>query len=69
MSYKEKLATVAMVFVFAIYILVLIMSVNMRSIECGVCGAHVHDWWKIRNMSDTEFVCVCEYCYLDALED
>lgn len=46
-----------------------VIAKNTSYIECGMCGAHVHDWWKIRNMSDTEFVNVCEYCYLDAMED
>ena len=32
-------------------------------IECGTCGAHVHDWWYVRNMANTEFVEVCQSCY------
>lgn len=36
-----------------------------RTIECGTCGAHVHDWWYVR--SDTgNLIEVCEPCYLEA---
>ena len=31
--------------------------------ECGVCGAHVTEWWQVRNDADTAFVDVCELCY------
>lgn len=33
-------------------------------IECGVCGAHVFEWWYVTG-SDGEPVEVCEYCYLE----
>lgn len=46
-----------------------VIAKNTSYIECGMCGAHVHDWWKIRNAEDTEFVDVCEYCYLTVMED
>ena len=36
-------------------------------IECGACGAHVHDWYYIRNADDTAFVEVCQYCYENCL--
>ena len=32
-------------------------------VECGCCGAHVTEWWYVRNMDDTAFVEVCEDCY------
>ena len=32
-------------------------------IECGCCGAHVTEWWYVRNMDDTAFVEVCHDCY------
>ena len=32
-------------------------------IECGCCGAHVTEWWYVRNASDTAFVEVCHDCY------
>lgn len=32
-------------------------------IECGGCGAHVHDWYYIQNMSGTDVVAVCRDCY------
>ncbi len=32
-------------------------------IECGMCGAHVTDWWYVRNDADTAFVEVCHDCY------
>lgn len=31
-------------------------------IECGTCGAHVSNWWKIRNDANTEWVNVCVLC-------
>jgi hypothetical protein len=37
--------------------------------ECGMCGAHVHDWWWTRNADNTEFVPVCEFCYQLIIED
>lgn len=33
------------------------------AVECGACGAHVTDWWYVRDMQDTEFVAVCHDCY------
>ena len=40
-------------------------------IECGVCGAHVHDWWYIgKDDADTSpFIEVCQFCYLDAIAE
>lgn len=32
-------------------------------IECGGCGAHVHDWYYIQNMAGTDVVAVCRDCY------
>lgn len=32
-------------------------------IECGSCGAHVIEWWKVRNIDNTDFVEVCGKCY------
>lgn len=40
-----------------------IMAYNTRTIECGMCGAHVHDWWVVRNDDNTGFVDVCSKCY------
>lgn len=37
--------------------------------ECGMCGAHVHDWWWTRNADDTEFVPVCQFCYQLIIEE
>lgn len=34
-------------------------------VECGMCGAHVIQWWYITG-SDGELVEVCEYCYLES---
>lgn len=34
-------------------------------IECGMCGAHVIQWWYVSN-NDNEPIEVCEYCYLEA---
>jgi hypothetical protein len=33
------------------------------AVECGACGAHVTEWWYVRDMQDTEFVAVCHDCY------
>ena len=32
-------------------------------IECGVCAAHVHDWYYIQTMDGTDVVPVCRDCY------
>lgn len=34
-----------------------------EAIECGACGAHVHDWYYVRSMDGQDFVEVCNYCY------
>lgn len=34
-------------------------------VECGMCGAHVVQWWYVSN-NDNELIEVCEYCYLEA---
>lgn len=31
-------------------------------VECGMCGAHVLEWWHIRNDANTEWVNVCILC-------
>lgn len=35
----------------------------MQYIDCETCGAHVLEWWYLRNDADTEFVAVCSKCY------
>ena len=40
-----------------------------ESVECGTCGAHVTNWWTIRNDADTDWVNVCELCYLRIAAD
>lgn len=44
---------------------------NTAYIECGVCGAHVHDWWYIHkdNANKSPLVPVCQFCYQDALAE
>lgn len=39
------------------------VQVEPETIECGACGAHVTDWWYVRDMQNTEFVEVCSFCY------
>lgn len=65
----DRSKEVVIILLFAICIFTFGIFINNQPTKCGMCGAHVHDWWKIRNMSDTEFVNVCEYCYLDAMKD
>ena len=38
---------------------------------CGVCGAHIHDWWYIHKDASDEspLVSVCRFCYQDALAE
>lgn len=31
-------------------------------VECGTCGAHVLEWWKVRNDTNTAWVNVCILC-------
>lgn len=40
-----------------------------RTVECGTCGAHVLEWWYVRNDEDTAFVEVCSKCYDRICED
>ena len=44
---------------------------SVAGAQCGVCGAHVHDWWYIRkDDADTSpFIEVCQFCYLDAIAE
>lgn len=44
---------------------------NTAYVECGVCGAHVHDWWYIHkdDTDDSPLVPVCQFCYQDALAE
>lgn len=44
---------------------------NTAYIECGMCGAHVHDWWYIHKDASDEspLVSVCQFCYQDALAE
>lgn len=39
------------------------IEVQTPYMECGTCGAHVTEWWYVRDMADTEFVAVCHDCY------
>ena len=32
-------------------------------VECGACGAHVHNWYYVTSMDGQDLVEVCEYCY------
>lgn len=41
------------------------VDTSSRYVECGMCGAHVLEWWYITG-SDGEPVEVCEYCYLES---
>ena len=41
------------------------LSAQGGYIECGACGAHVHDWWYERSEGG-ELIEVCELCYQDA---
>lgn len=38
-------------------------------VECGSCGAHVHDWWYVENINDGKSVEVCEFCYHNYMEN
>lgn len=44
---------------------------NTAYVECGMCGAHVHDWWYIHkdNADESPLVPVCQFCYQDALAE
>lgn len=36
---------------------------DVQFTECGMCGAHITEWWKVRDNADTCFVDVCSFCY------
>lgn len=40
-----------------------IVSPPTTYIECGMCGAHVSEWWYVRSDSTGEPIEVCEHCY------
>lgn len=37
--------------------------------ECAICRAHVIEYWQVRNMADTEWIPVCQFCYRDLAYD
>ena len=37
--------------------------------ECAVCGAHIIEYWQVRDMADTEWITVCRFCYRDLAYD
>ena len=37
--------------------------------ECAVCGAHVIEYWQVRDMEDTGWITVCQFCYRDLAYD
>lgn len=41
------------------------VGTSPRYVECGMCGAHVLEWWYVTD-SDGELIEVCEYCYLES---
>lgn len=41
---------------------------GVEYVECGTCGAHVVEWWKVRNDANTTWVNVCGKCY-DAINE
>lgn len=42
-------------------------ELNIETVECGMCGAHVHEWYYLHD-SNNYPVEVCKYCYQQALE-
>lgn len=58
------------------YIITLILSIIMAlaptsgfAIECGACGAHVHEWHYVANVNTGEPVPVCDECYSAYIEN
>lgn len=39
-----------------------IVSTTTQYIDCGMCGAHVSEWWYVQG-ADGSPCEVCEYCY------
>ena len=36
---------------------------GLQSIRCEMCGAHILEWWQVRNDANTAFINICEPCY------
>ena len=32
-------------------------------VDCGMCGAHVNQWWYVQSDDGQDLVEVCGYCY------
>ena len=77
---KTVIATLAIVAVFAILAVGICYTSTHQAenheaenqdgyIECGGCGAHVHDWWYVENANNGKLVEVCEFCYSNYIEN
>lgn len=59
---------VKIIIIVGITILFSMFYFDNMPINCGICGAHVHDYWYVSNDSQTELIKVCEPCYLEVRE-
>lgn len=46
----------------------ILASPAMLFTECGMCGAHVIEWWKVPTIDGEGFCDVCRYCYEAIIE-
>lgn len=42
---------------------------QIRYHECAVCRGHTIDYWMVRDMADTEWIELCQFCYRDLAYD
>ena len=42
---------------------------QIRYHECAICRAHIIDYWMVRDMEDTEWIELCQFCYKDLAYD
>lgn len=40
---------------------------RVEYMDCGMCGAHVSEWWYVQGADDSPCE-VCEHCYLVCFE-
>lgn len=41
----------------------------IQYVECGTCGAHVLEWWKVLNDEGSKWVNVCGKCYDNIIDE
>lgn len=62
----KAIISIVLVGIFMLGLLIHFDLEKLQPIECGACGAMVHDVWYTENINTGEQVAVCERC-MDAV--